>query len=231
MGMKDDLSEDVKQIFRSSWSVRDGQKVPEVEDIRLGNDAVKISTTVLYADLADSTKLVDNHGWEFAAEVYKTYLHCASKIIKDEGGVITAFDGDRVMAVFFDGSKNTNAVRCALKIKWAVVNIINPALKNQYPSKSYTVSQVVGIDTSDMRAARTGVWGSNDLVWVGRAANYATKLSSINEDGFSTFITEDVYKVMTDDAKYSGGKSMWEKRVLTLNGVGVYRSSWGWVIG
>src|SRR5919201_883276 len=141
MGLKGELSEDVKKIFRSLWTVRDGQKVPEVEDVRLGNDAVKICATVLYADLADSTKLVDNHGWDFAAEVYKTYLHCASKIIKDEGGVITAFDGDRVMAVFFDGSKNTNAVRCALKIKWAMVNIINPALKNQYPNKSYTVRQ------------------------------------------------------------------------------------------
>jgi class 3 adenylate cyclase len=231
MGMKDELSEEAQKIFRSSWSVRDGQKVPEVKDVLLGNDAVKISATVLYADLADSTKLVNNHGWDFAAEVYKIYLHCASKLIKDEGGVITAFDGDRVMAVFFNSSKNTNAVRCALKITWAVVNIINPALKNQYPSKSYTVRQVVGIDTSDLRAARTGVWGSNDLVWVGRAANYAAKLSSINEDGFHTFITEDVFKMLADEGKYSNGKLMWQKRVLTLNGVGVYRSSWGRPIG
>lgn len=231
MGLKDDLSAEVSQMFRLQWSVRDGQKVPDVEDIRLGNDAVKISATVLYADLADSTKLVDGHGWKFAAEVYKSYLHSASKIIKDEGGVITAFDGDRVMAVFFDRAKNTNAVRCALKIKWAVTNVINPALEKQYPSKSYTVRHVVGIDTSDLRAARTGVWGSNDLVWVGRAANYAAKLSSINENGYYTFITEDVYKAMTDDGRYSGDKPIWEKRIPTLNGVGVYRSSWGWVIG
>jgi class 3 adenylate cyclase len=230
MGMKVDLSKEVANTFRSPWSVRDGQKVPEVEDVQLGNDAVKINATVLYADLADSTKLVDNRGWKFAARVYKTYLHCASKIIKDEGGIITAFDGDRVMAVFFDGNKNTNAVRGALRINWAVVKIINPALKEWYPNKSYTLRQVVGIDTSDLRAARTGVWGSNDLVWVGRAANYAAKLSSINKDGFYTFITKDVYDAMLDDAKYSDGKSMWEKHDDTLNGVGVYRSSWRWSI-
>ena len=231
MGMKDDLNGEVKKIFRETWSVREGKKVPDVEDVKLGNDAVKIEATVLYADLADSTKLVDGYGWQFAAEVYKTYLHCASKLIKDESGVITAFDGDRVMAVFFDGNKNTNAVRCALKIKWAVANIVNPALKAQYPDKSYTVRQVVGIDTSDLRAARTGVWGSNDLVWVGRSANYAAKLSAFNDEGYYTFITETVYNAMQDDAKKcSGGRSMWEKRTQGLNSIGVYRSSWGWEI-
>jgi class 3 adenylate cyclase len=136
------------------------------------------------------------------------------------------------MAVFFDGSKNTNAVRCALKIKWAVTKIINPALEAQYTSKSYKVRQVVGIDTGTLRVARTGVWGSNDLVWVGQAANYAAKLSSCNDPGYYTFITERVFNSMLDDSKYSNGekKPMWEKRATGLNGVPVYRSSWGWVI-
>jgi class 3 adenylate cyclase len=230
MSLKDDLSEEVSKIFRSKWSVREGQKIPDVEDVKLGNDAVEISATVLYADLADSTKLVDNHGWQFAAEVYKTFLHCASKIIKDEGGVIRAYDGDRVMGIFFDGAKNTAAVRCGLKIKWAVSSIVNPALAKVYTSKSYTVRHVIGIDTSELRAARTGVWGSNDLVWVGRAANYAAKLSSIDEPGYSTFITESVYDSMNDEAKFTAGKSMWEKRSTTLNGVAVYRSSWYWEV-
>src|ERR1017187_2765125 len=34
--------------------------------------------TVLNADLADSTKLVDGHAAFFAAEIYKTFLHCAA---------------------------------------------------------------------------------------------------------------------------------------------------------
>jgi len=87
---------------------------------------------VLYADLAESTNLVDAHKAWFAAEVYKSYLHCASKIIRDEGGIITAFDGDRVMAVFIGDLKNTSAARSALKINHAVVNIINPAIKAKF---------------------------------------------------------------------------------------------------
>jgi class 3 adenylate cyclase len=231
MGLKGDLTTDVRKIFRDQWSTREGRKVPDVEDVQLGNDAVEIDATVLYADLAGSTKLVDSLPWSFAAEVYKTYLHCASKIITDEGGVITAFDGDRVMAVFFEGQKNTNAVRSALKIKWAVANIINPIIKQQYSTRSYEVRQVVGIDTSKLRAARTGVWGSNDLVWVGRAANYAAKLSSIDEPGYYTFITETVYNNMVDDARFGDDKrNMWQRRVYTLNGIPTLRSSWGWVM-
>jgi len=52
---------EVKQIFATSWVIRDGTKVPEPEDIKLGNDAVLLDGTVLYADMADSTGLVDGY--------------------------------------------------------------------------------------------------------------------------------------------------------------------------
>ena len=79
MALSEDLTGEVKNIFATSWQERDGQKVPEAADVRLGNDAVKLQATVLYADLAESTNLVDKHMASFAAEVYKSYLHCASK--------------------------------------------------------------------------------------------------------------------------------------------------------
>ena len=70
MGLKDDLQKEVKDIFAIQWQIRDGKKVPETEDLNLGNDAVKIKATVLYADLAESTSLVDNQKPHFAAEIY-----------------------------------------------------------------------------------------------------------------------------------------------------------------
>jgi class 3 adenylate cyclase len=99
MGLADDLTSEVEKIFKARWEVRDGQVVPESEDLTLSNTGVKLDATVLYADLDGSTNLVDQYLPGFAAEIYKTYLHCAAKIIKSEGGVITAYDGDRVMAV------------------------------------------------------------------------------------------------------------------------------------
>lgn len=186
MALSDDLTKEVKDIFATVWKEREGQKIPEAEDVQLGNDAVKLHATVIYADLAESTALVDNYKPHFAAEIYKAYLHCATKIIRAAGGVITAFDGDRVMGVFIGDSKNSSAARCALKINHAVVKIINPAIQAQYPNSSYTVSQSVGIDRSDLLVARTGIRGSNDLVWVGRAANYAAKLCSLREGYYAS---------------------------------------------
>jgi len=39
MGLKADLTSEVATIFRSAWEQRDGEKVPEAEDLKLGNDA------------------------------------------------------------------------------------------------------------------------------------------------------------------------------------------------
>lgn len=211
MALKEDLQKSVSDIFRTQWTERDGTVVPEPKDLGLGNDGVNFKkATVLYADLDGSTQLVDSFSKKFAAEVYKTYLLCAAKIIKDEGGSITAYDGDRVMAVFIGNAPNNDAVRCALKINWAVRNIVNAELKAVYPKVDYTVNHVVGIDTSSLMAARIGVRNDNDLVWVGRAANYAAKLTSLSSST-PTWITGDVYDALNDEQKYGGQerKHMW----------------------
>lgn len=229
MGLKDDLDAEVKKIFRTQWSERDGTVVPTESSLTLGNDAIKLSATVLYADMADSTDLVDGYKPWFAAEIYKTFLHCAAKIIRDEGGAITAYDGDRIMAVYLGGSKNTSAVRTAMRIKWASEEIITPAKKAQYPTNEYILKQVVGIDTSNLFVTRTGVRGANDLVWVGRAANYAAKLTNLPAS--HTYITKEIYDNMADNVKYVNGTNMWEAvKWNTFDSRIIYRSTYRWAV-
>ena len=227
MGLGADLANEVREVFQETWSVRKGQSVPESEDLRLDNDAVTLEGTVLYADLDASTHLVDSYKPAFAAEIYKTYLRCAAKIIRSENGVITSYDGDRIMAVFFGKSKNPSAACSALKINYAVTKIINPILKECYSNTNYVVRQIVGIDTSPLFVARTGIRGSNDLVWVGRAANYAAKLCSLSTN-HSSRLTETVYEELNESAKYSNdGQSMWERVTWTdMNQMRIYRSNW-----
>jgi class 3 adenylate cyclase len=230
MSLKDDLTSEVRKIFASKWTERDGTVVPDTEDIQLGNDCVNLDATVLYADIDASTTLVDKYKATFSAEVYKSFLHCAAKIVKDEGGDVTAYDGDRVMAVFVGNTKNTSAVRAALKINWCVKKIVNPQLKEVYASTDYELHHTVGVDTSKLLVARTGVRGANDLVWVGRAANYAAKLTTLSAD-YPTRITGTVYDQIADEAKYTDGKNMWEQRQWTaMNNMTIYRSSWTWAV-
>src|SRR5262245_60811843 len=126
MGLSDDLKSAVMGIYKGVWELRDGNKVPEADDLGLGNDGVKLEGAVLYSDLVGSSTLVSSTKASRAAEVYKAFLHCASKIINAEGGSITAYDGDRIMAVYIGNSRRTDAVRTALKINWAVLNLVNP---------------------------------------------------------------------------------------------------------
>lgn len=229
MALKDELETEVDKIFRERWSTRDGKVVPDASDLKLGNDGVRLDATVLYADMADSTDLVDGYKDWFAAEIYKAFLTCSARIIKAHGGVITAYDGDRIMAVYIEGNKNTSAVKTALRINWAVQKVIKPKLKERYPDTSFIPGHSVGIDTSKILVARVGVRNDNDLVWVGRAANYAAKLSAFRTDGYSSWITGAVYDKMLDDAKMSGDHNMWEERVWTArNKLRIYRSNWHW---
>lgn len=230
MALKEELEEAVVKIFRETWTEREGQGVPLPEDLKLGNDAVNLDATVLYADMSDSTKLVDSYKPQFAAEIYKAYLTCAARIVKSEGGSITAYDGDRIMGVFIGDMKNTTAAKTALKINGAVLDIINPALTQQYPQTPYRVKHVVGVDTSSILVARIGVRNDNDLVWVGRAANYAAKLCAINEEN-TVFITGEVFDKIMDSSKYGGQNIalMWKERQWTqMNNIRIFSSTWKW---
>jgi len=231
VGLKTDLENEVATVFSSKWEERDGNVVPDDDSVGLDNDAVKLKATVLYADLADSTNLVDSQVAFVAAEIYKTFLHCAAKIIRSEDGEITAYDGDRVMAVYIGDLKNTRAVRSAMKINYAVSYIVNPGHKTVYKQSLYTLKHVTGVDTSELFVAKTGVRGANDLVWVGRAANYAAKLATLS-DSYQTYITKEVYDAMINEVKVStDGRQMWEAvRWNTFDDRVIYRSNWWWSI-
>jgi class 3 adenylate cyclase len=216
MGTADDLRAVVKEIFADAWRTREGQKVPEDRDIVMGNEGVKLDATVLYADLSGSTRMVDGYKPTFAAEVYKAYLRCAAAMITHHGGVITAYDGDRIMAVFIGNYKNTSAAKCGLRINWTVNEIVNPAIVAQYPKETLRVRQVVGVDTSELLVAKAGVRGANDLVWVGPAANYAAKLTELDSD-YPTWITHRVFDIMNNEAKTSkDGRSRWTRRIVSI---------------
>lgn len=231
MGLKADLETEVKEFFKESWTETEGKVVPAPADLKLSNDARHFKTaTMLYADLAGSTELVNGYKWWFAGEIYKAYLHCAAKIIRDNFGTITSYDGDRIMAVFLGDDQTSYAAKTGLQLNWTVKNIVNPALKARYSKTEYEVKQVVGIDTSEARVGRIGVRGGNDLVWIGRAANYAAKLTECRKD-YPTWLTEEAYKQLVDWAKFGGSekKNMWtEFKWTAMGGIKAYGSSWWW---
>ncbi|MBY3173141.1 MULTISPECIES: adenylate/guanylate cyclase domain-containing protein [Rhizobium] len=218
MTIGDDIKSNSSSTFGSAWTTRDGTVVPEPKDLKLTNDAVRFEkAAILYADLDGSTGLVETKKWQFSGEVYKTFLYAASRLIKHHGGSIVSYDGDRVMGIFISNSKCNDAVSCALQLNYAVKNIVQGELNKGWTT-DFKIRHVVGIDLSEIRAARTGVRGDNDIVWIGNAANLAAKLTSLSADK-PTYITKRVYDLLNDPQKLGpNGENMWQRSVWAQHG-------------
>ena len=214
MTARSDITTHVSSVVARTWTETETSGVPEPRDVTFGNQAKHLLGTVLYADLAGSTAMVDGYAWWFSAEVYKTFLQAAAKVICANGGEIVAYDGDRVMAVFVGDAKSTSAVRTALQINWAVKNLVTPVFKERYGSNlpsSFSIDHVVGIDSGDLRAVKTGIRGDNDLVWVGPSANHAAKLTE-SPAHTPTWITPAVYENVDESVLIgSDGRNMWQR--------------------
>ncbi|KAA1397632.1 adenylate/guanylate cyclase domain-containing protein [Aeromicrobium ginsengisoli] len=217
----------VDNVFTEEWSRRQGQKVPETADIALKNSAVELDATVLYADLAGSTAMVRAKHDYVAAEIYKAYLYCAAKLIRNSGGIITAYDGDRVMGVFIGDSKNSNAAVCGLNINHAASQIVLARYKKKWPKTDFQLKQRVGVDTSKLFVARTGIRGNNDLVWVGNAANNAAKMAAL-DPAYPTYISASVYSRLNEVSKFSkkDQSNMWTDLGTAALGYQIYGSTW-----
>lgn len=231
MSLKSDVTEDIQGILAQSWDIRKGNVVPATKDVALAGGGVNLKATILYSDLADSTKLAMNFDRRIAARVCKAFMAICSRITRFHGGNIRSFDGDRIMAVFVGDTKNTDAVKSALKIKWAFQNILKPKFEAKYSQlqTDFDLAHSTGVDTSEMLIVRGGIRSSNDLVFVGRAPNIAAKLSNLRENSYRTYITATVFNSMAETAKKTDGKDMWELRTWTKGPVKtIYRSAWGW---
>jgi class 3 adenylate cyclase len=232
MGLTEELEAGVDGILDQTWSIREGSVVPESDDVALAGGGVEIDATILYADLAESTQLVMDFDRRVASKVMKSFLYCASRVIRSKGGEIRSFDGDRVMGIFVGDSKNSAAAEAALKIQYATSRIVRPRAEAKFSSlttKGFVIRHASGIDTSPTLAVRAGMRGSNDLIWIGRAAAVAAKLSSIRDARHRSFMTADVYRRLNHDAKFGPkGEEMWEVSPTTTYGLTIYRSAWHW---
>jgi adenylate cyclase len=228
------LESDISTILGTTWDKRSGQVVPKTEDVALANGAVSLDAVVLYADLANSTKLARTFPYSMAAKIVRAYLSTMTRLIKDHGGAVRSFDGDRVMGVFVGDSKNSSAAKCGLKMKYVVAKMLRPKAEAKFPSlvsKGFVIKHCVGIARSELLVVRGGVRGSNDLVFIGSAPNIAAKLSEVRNSPWHTYITHNVYKYLNKDATYgSDGRNMWTatKRTLGDETWDLYKSSWWW---
>ena len=159
MSSTKELQDVVDDILGKPLDERDGRVVPSTENVT-DNQAVKLTATFLYADLAASAKLAQVCPWGITARLIRAFLACATRLIRAYGGEIRSYDGDRVMGVFISDHKNTHATRCAREIYHATDQIIAPKASTKFKSisdNSIKLKCCVGVDVGVSRAVRAGI--------------------------------------------------------------------------
>ncbi|WP_321943937.1 adenylate/guanylate cyclase domain-containing protein [Paraburkholderia tropica] len=215
MGIKEDLQAKVQDLAQTSWNeIPNSTAIPDETSLTFGNSGARLNVTVLYADLAGSTQMVDSIPDVMAAEYYKAFLHCASQLIRRHNGNIQAYDGDRVMGVYLGESQADDAVSTALELNFAVHEIINPVFGYKYGNNHRELKHTVGIDSGRILAIKVGVRSAGELTWVGSAANYAAKLNSFPglDSDFPTRITESALSLIRSSTSKLGSMNefMWD---------------------
>lgn len=236
----DKVTESMQTLMSTAWNETAGTTVPKTADVALKNGAVRLEAAYLYADLGQSTLLQKNFKDWFAAQIIRMYLNGTSQIIRNNGGSLKSFDGDRVMGIFVGDNKRNIAASTALQINWLVSQCISPIIKERLkdqPTK-WTMTHGVGVDVGEAFITRAGVRNAsgetthNDLISVGRAPNIAAKLSAIRDlGGGSIVITKDVYSCLNKPQLVSGPdeEPMWTgsySRTVGPYTLPLYASTW-----
>lgn len=219
MPIRDIMESNVNSMMVGDWRIRDGRTVPDTESIGLGiNVGVKLEATYL-AKSSDFGQMLSPMD---AAKIIKSFLFCASALIKEHGGHIKSFDGDRVMGIFHGPDKETRAARTALKLNWVVQEIINDKAQRwiNWPSSAMVVKHATGIATGEALLIRGGVRNDNDIASIGSAPNLAAKLSDRRTDDGRTFACYTTWLRIHGDAdKDILGRNRWsDTQGITVGG-------------
>lgn len=190
LDLKAELTEEVRAIIDSNFKITITETVivPDIDDtaITYPNLVTKeqkcklIETCVLYIDIRNSTELNNAHQRPTLAKLYSAFVRSMTKCGGYYGGKVRNIVGDRVMVLFDKNNCFKNAVNTAILMNSVSQYIIN---KN-FPHNEIKCG--IGIDYGKMLVVKAGIikqgaenTSNKSLVWLGRPANVASKLTDI----------------------------------------------------
>ena len=157
-----------------------GKTMPSIDQLAVGEGRI-FSLAVLFADLVDSTNTINSLQLNQASRWLLHFLIESTKIIKDFGGEVEKYSGDRVLGLFGTNGGSTfdiaqSAIYCGLAIRC----VVNKVLKPFYASKGLPKVQVkIGIDYGLVQIDKVGIRGNSELSAIGTMVNIASKLENI----------------------------------------------------
>lgn len=188
--LRDELAGEVETILSDAFTISttNTNVVPHSDDVAItfpnldakSQSCKLIDTCVLYIDVRRSTELSIKHRPKTVAKLYSAFVRAMTKCARHYGGHVRGIIGDRVMVIFDCDDCFAKAVDCAILMNGTAKYVINKHFKHN------DVECGIGIDSGRMLVTKTGfrrngVERANyrNLVWLGRPANVASKLTDI----------------------------------------------------
>jgi adenylate cyclase len=185
---RDSLSEEIQGITSSDFTVviTETDEVPSVDDpdITYPNLITKqqkcklIETCVLYIDIRRSTNLSFSHRRSTLTKLYSSFARAMARCGSYYGGKVRSIIGDRLMVIFDAENCFTNAVNTAI-----LMNSVSKHLLDKHFAHD-EIKCGIGIDYGKMLASKAGIikrgtenTAYKSIVWLGRPANIASKLT------------------------------------------------------
>lgn len=178
----EEISKDIDDFRSTEFVYSDYNGVPNRSDAGLTfgygetKKGKKINTCVLFVDIRNSVELTGKHQNITMAKLYTVFTNAVIKAAKRYNGHIRNIIGDRVMVVFDPDNCFVNSVDCAITINH-IADIISKKFISGFKCG-------IGIDYGEMRVLKVGVRKHGidgvehrGLVWTGKPANFASRLT------------------------------------------------------
>jgi len=201
MSLKDlflQIDDEVKSVISSDFKIQvtETNYVPNFDDPNITYDNLDTNTKkckllescVLYVDIRDSTKISADKRPATLAKIYSSFVKSMISASTHFGGYVRNIIGDRVMVVFDKNNCFKTAVDTAILMNSISQHILNKRIKD------IDFRCGIGIDYGKMlitkagkikRGAETEFYRS--LVWLGKPANVASKLTDIANKTTTTY--------------------------------------------
>ena len=139
----------------------------------------------------NSVELNRKHRPDTMGKIYTAFTKGVLNVAAYYGGMVRNIIGDRVMVVFPVKDCFKNAVYCA-----TAINTISRSINSVFTNVDFKCG--IGVDFGEMHVLKVGIEKhtnekeeNRNLVWIGKPANFASRLCDVAGKGFK----ENVYKV------------------------------------
>lgn len=131
--------------------------------------------TVLFADIADSTKMAEQLGARLFGVRLQRYYEDMTQIVFDHHGFLEKYLGDGVMAVFGMGDGNSDPEACALRAGLAMLDFV----ETNYDLDEEGIQIGVGVNSGTVVAGYVRTRDRVDFTILGDTVNVAHGLQAL----------------------------------------------------